>query len=82
MLWQTRETSFARQLGQRTRRLKKLFNAKLIKKLDGFDQKYRDFEMNDKIVVLHSDSMVGISIHIEDGSGEGLLREIAKVLQN
>ncbi len=27
------------------------------------------------------DSMVDISIHIEDGSGEGLLREIAKVLQ-
>ena len=63
------------------KRLEKQYNAKIIEKLDGFDQKYWNFEIKSTVVVLHSDSMVGISIHIEDGSNEELLREIVESIQ-
>ena len=61
-------------------RLKNVFNAKIIEKVEGVDQRYWDFDVDGTIVVLHSDPMAGISIHIEDGSNENLLRKIASML--
>jgi hypothetical protein len=61
-------------------RLTTEFNAKISEKLDGLDQRYWDFDVNGTIVVLHSDGMAGISIHVEDGSNDNLVREIAKTL--
>jgi len=51
-----------------------------IQKLSGLDQAYWDFEVNGATVVLHADVFAGVSIHVEDGSREGLLREIAREL--
>jgi len=39
-------------------------------KLSGLDQNYWDFNVNGVTVVLHSDTMAGVSIHIEDGTHE------------
>jgi len=60
--------------------IKKKFNAKIIGKLNDVDQRWWDFKVKDKIVVLHSESIIGISIHIEDGTNDGLLREIVATL--
>jgi len=56
------------------------FNAKVTEKLDGLDQRYWDFDVDGSTLVLHADPMVGISIHIEDGTNDNLLRKIAKTL--
>lgn len=61
-------------------RLKNEFEAKIVEILDGLDQRYWDFDIGGIIVVLHSDAMAGISIHIEDGSNDSLLRRIASSL--
>jgi len=61
-------------------RLTTEFNAKILEKLDGLDQRYWDFDVNGTIVVLHSDAMAGISIYVEDGSNDDLLRKIAENL--
>ena len=61
-------------------RLATKFDAKISEKLDGPDQRYWDFDVNGTIVVLHSDAMAGISIHVEDGSNDNLLRKIAENL--
>ncbi|MBM3300043.1 MAG: hypothetical protein FJY85_08815 [Deltaproteobacteria bacterium] len=44
------------------------------------DQRYWDFNVEGTTVVLHSDVMAGVSIHVEDGSHEALLRDIVKTL--
>jgi len=44
------------------------------------DQRYWDFDVEGTTVVLHSDVMAGVSIHVENGSHETLLREIVKDL--
>ncbi len=44
------------------------------------DHRYWDFDVKGTIVVLHSDVMAGVSIHVEDGTHEELLREIAMEL--
>jgi hypothetical protein len=56
------------------------FNAKVTEKLDGLDQRYWDFDVDGSTLVLFADPMVGISIHIEDGTNDNLLRKIAKTL--
>ncbi|HUT70171.1 MAG TPA: DUF3630 family protein [Desulfatiglandales bacterium] len=61
-------------------RLKTEFNAKIVEKLDGLDQRYWDFDVDGTIVVLHSDAMAGISIHIEDGTNDSLLRRVSSSL--
>lgn len=61
-------------------RIKSEFKAIIVDRLDGLDQRYWDFDIDGKIVVLHSDSMTGISIHIENGADENLLRKIALTL--
>ena len=48
-----------------------------VSELDGLDQRYRDFDVHGVIVVLHSDVMVGVSIQVENGTDEELLRAIA-----
>jgi hypothetical protein len=44
------------------------------------DQRYWDFGVGGTTVVLHSDVMAGVSIHVEDGTHEELLREIVQEL--
>jgi hypothetical protein len=58
-------------------RLKKNCKARLIQNLDGLEQRYWDFEIDGVTVVLHSDPMMGVSIHVEDGSKEDFLRFVA-----
>lgn len=57
-------------------RLEKLCNAKCIEQLDGPDQRYWDYDIDGTRVVLHSDPFAGISVHIEDGSRDDLLRQL------
>ena len=59
-------------------RLKSTHRAKLTNKLDGLDQRYWDFKIKGKTVVLHSDNYMGVSVHIEDGTNDDLLRSIAE----
>lgn len=49
-------------------------------KLDGLEQRYWDFSVNEVTVVLHSDVMAGVAILVEDGSHDDLLRAIVKEL--
>jgi len=51
-----------------------------VEKVDGVDQHYWDFDVNGITLVLHSDTMAGVSIHVKDGTHEDLLQEIAKEL--
>ena len=48
--------------------------------LSGLDQNYWDFNVGGVTLVLHSDTMAGVSIYVEDGTHEALLRTIAKKL--
>jgi hypothetical protein len=57
-------------------RLEQLCKAKRIEQLDGLDQRYWDYDVDGSRVVLHSDPMAGISLHVEDGSRDDLLRGI------
>ena len=61
-------------------RLTTEFDAKISEKLDGPDQRYWDFDVDGTFLVLHSDAMAGISIHVADGTNESLLRNIASKL--
>ena len=65
-----------RQFAIFAERLKK-FGGRPKEKLNGLDQRYWDFEINGVTVVLHSDPRVGVSIHVEDGSNDELLRSVA-----
>lgn len=68
---------------QFAQRLVAKFHAEIIEKLDGLDQRYWDFKIEDTeetIVVLHSDNYMGISVHVENGSNDNLLRQIATEL--
>jgi hypothetical protein len=49
-------------------------------RLDGLDQRYWDFAVPGATVVLHSDTMAGISIHVEDGTHDNDLRSIGEWL--
>ena len=51
-----------------------------VEKVNGVDQHYWDFDVNGITVVLHSDGMAGVSIHVKDGANENLVREIASQL--
>lgn len=58
-------------------RLENRSKAKCIHKLDGLDQRYWDFDVGGTTVVLHSDVFAGVSVHVEDGTNDDLLRRIA-----
>ena len=57
--------------------LQSQFGAKVIEKLDGLDQSYWDFQIDEHLFVLHMDTFSGISLSIKDGSDAELLRNIA-----
>ena len=50
---------------------------KLVERLDGVDQAYWTIEVEGVNVVLHWDSIAGVSLHIEDRSRDEFLRCIA-----
>ena len=60
--------------------IEKKFNGKLINKIKDVDQNWCDYDIDGTIVVLHSDAMAGISLHVEDGSNDDLLKTIAETL--
>lgn len=60
--------------------LLKLLSAELKKKLEGLDQNYYEYQVGDKVLVLHSDTFMGISIHFEEGSDDNELRSIGQRL--
>ena len=60
--------------------LKIKFKAKLQKKIGNPYERWWDFSIDDTIVVLHSESMAGISIHLRNVSNDELLREIGRNL--
>jgi len=49
-------------------------------KVDHLEQHYWDFDVEGTTVVLHSDTFSGVSIHVNDGSSDELLRLVAKEL--
>lgn len=51
-----------------------------VEKTRGLDQVYWDFDVDGVTVVLHSEHFLGVSTHVEDGTHEKLLREIARQL--
>jgi hypothetical protein len=57
-------------------------HGKPVDKASGLDQRYWDFDVNGVTVVLHCDVFAGVSIHVEDGTHDGLLREIVGKLMN
>jgi hypothetical protein len=48
-----------------------------VQRLDGLDQSYWDYDIEGTTLVLHTDVFAGISLHIEDGSRDDLLRRVA-----
>jgi hypothetical protein len=58
-------------------RLEGRLKARLIQKLDGPDQRYWDYDVSGITVVLHCDVFAGVSVHVEDGSHDELLRDLA-----
>ena len=48
-----------------------------VRRLDGLDQSYWDYEVEGATIVLHWDTFAGISLHVEDGSRDDLLRRVA-----
>jgi hypothetical protein len=58
-------------------RLEEICKGKRIQRLDGLDQNYWDYDIEDTRIVLHSDVFAGISLHVEDGSQDDLLRRVA-----
>lgn len=61
-------------------RLEDRSKAKCVHKLDGLDQRYWDFDVGGTTVVLHSDVFAGVSVHVEDGTNDDLLRRIAAII--
>ena len=59
-------------------RLKTRCCAHLIQKLDGLDQHYWDFDVKGVVIVLHWDGMMGVSIHVQEGTNEDILRSVAR----
>jgi hypothetical protein len=54
--------------------------ANIIEKLDGLDQVYWDFQIDEHIYVLHMDTFAGISLSIKNIVNDDLLRQIASKL--
>jgi hypothetical protein len=71
-----------RQFNLYASRFKTKIKARLIQRLDGPDQRYWDFDVDGVKVVLHCDVFAGVSLHLEDGSDDELLRSLADKLSN
>jgi hypothetical protein len=61
-------------------RLEDRCGGKRVQRLDGLDQSYWDYDVGGTTVVLHSDVFAGISLHVEDGSRDDLLRRVAATI--
>lgn len=51
-----------------------------IERLDGLDQRYWDFRVDGVTLVIHADTFAGVSIYVEDGTRDEMLRSIAETL--
>ncbi len=59
-------------------RLEAHCGARQVRRLDSPDQRYWDYDIENTTVVLHFDEFAGITLHVENGSCDSLLRRIAK----
>ena len=57
------------------------FGARIVKRLDGLDQRYWDLEAADGMVTLHLEHYLGISLYSETPGGEVLVRKIGHYLE-
>jgi small GTP-binding protein len=58
-------------------RLEEICKGKRIQRLDVTDTSYWDYDVEGTRIVLHSDELAGISLYVEDGSRDDLLRRVA-----
>ena len=58
-------------------RLEDCCGGKRVQRLDALDRSYWDYNVEGTTIVLHSDVFAGISLHVEDGSRDDLLRRVA-----
>ncbi len=63
-------------------RLTTKLDAIITNQLDSLDQRYWNFDVSGTRIVLHSDTFMGISIYVEDGTDDNSLRKIASALTN
>jgi hypothetical protein len=61
-------------------RLEQLTGVALLRRLDTPDQRYWEYRVNGTTVVIHADVFAGVSVHIEDGTRDDLLRSIAAAI--
>lgn len=64
------------------KRLVEEFGAVITQKTGGLDQLYWDFDLSGTKFVLHYDNFMGISIFVENGTNDDLLRKVAAKLLN
>ena len=64
------------------KRLVEKFEAVITQKIGGLDQLYWDFDLSGTKFVLHYDNFMGISIFVENGANDDLLRKVAAKLLN
>jgi hypothetical protein len=57
------------------------YNAKIIDKIENFEQKYWDLLVNEQVLTIHSGIYMGIMIYFKDEENETLLRSIAESLK-
>lgn len=58
--------------------LRSELGGELLERLDGPDQRYWDFRVGDKIIILHSEHYLGVSLHSKDSQADDLLAEICE----
>lgn len=57
------------------------FKGTLVERLDGFDERYWDIEIDRKIVTLHLQHYVGITLFPENIEANDLIREVGRYLE-
>lgn len=57
------------------------FDARIVERLDGPDERYWDLEVADQVVTLHLQHYLGISLHAPSARDESLVRSIAQSLK-
>jgi hypothetical protein len=57
------------------------FDARIVERLDGLDERYWNLEMGDQTVTLHLQHYLGISLYASSAEGESLVRRIGQFLE-
>jgi hypothetical protein len=57
------------------------FDARIIERLDGLDERYWDLEVAGQTVTLHLQHYLGISLYASSAEGESLVKRIGQFLE-